>query len=156
MLSRSKQFLVLFLALALGAGRASSGEVSPSIRYNRDIRPIFAENCLLCHGPDNNRRKAKLRLDVRDSALDRKAIVPGKPEDSLLVQHIFTTNANDIMPPPSTHKALTAEEKKALKDWIAQGAQYEKHWAYIQPVRPAVPAVRETSMVREAIDAFTL
>ena len=156
MLSRSKQFLVLLLALALGAGRAISGDVGQSIRYNRDIRPIFAENCLLCHGPDNNRRKAKLRLDVRDNALGLKAIVPGKPEDSLLVQHIFTTNADDIMPPPSTHKALTPEEKKTLKEWIAQGAQYEKHWAYIKPVRPAVPAVKEQGLVRDPIDAFIL
>jgi hypothetical protein len=156
MLSRSKQFSLLLLALALGTGRAFPSDVASSIRYNRDIRPIFAENCLLCHGPDNNRRKAKLRLDVRDSAVGLKAIVPGKPEDSLLVQHIFTTNADDIMPPPAKHKALTAEEKKTLKEWIAQGAPYEKHWAYIKPMRPAVPAVKEKARVRDPIDAFIL
>jgi hypothetical protein len=156
MLSPRNRFLVLLLALALSAGRALGGEAGQSIRFNRDIRPIFAENCLLCHGPDNNRRKAKLRLDVRDVALGRKAIVPGKPEDSLLVQHIFSTNADDLMPPPNTHKSLTAEEKKMLKEWIAQGAQFEPHWAYIKPVRPAVPAVKDQAFVRDPIDAFIL
>jgi hypothetical protein len=156
MLSPIKRFPVLLLALALGAGRALGGEAGQSIRFNRDIRPIFAENCLLCHGPDNNRRKAKLRLDVRDIALGRKAIMPGKPEESLLVQHIFATNADDVMPPPSTHKALTAGEKKTLRDWIAQGAQYEPHWAYIKPVRPAVPAVKNQALVRNPMDAFIL
>jgi hypothetical protein len=132
------------------------GEAGPSIRFNRDIRPIFAENCLLCHGPDNNRRKAKLRLDVRDSALGLKAIVPGKPEESLLVQHIFATTADDLMPPPNTHKALTVEEKNTLKEWITQGAKYEPHWAYIKPVRTAVPAVKDQAFARDPIDAFIL
>jgi mono/diheme cytochrome c family protein len=122
MLSPFNRFVRLLLALALGAGRALCAEAGQTIRFNRDIRPIFAENCLLCHGPDKNRRKAKLRLDVRETALDLKAIVPGKPEESLLVQHIFATNADDLMPPPDTHKALTAEEKKTLKEWITQGA----------------------------------
>ncbi len=156
MLSPRKWFLTLLLALALGEGRSFSSDTGQSVRFNRDIRPIFAENCLLCHGPDNNRRKAKLRLDVREIALGLKAIVPGQPDKSLLVQHIFTTNADDIMPPPSTHKSLSAEEKKTLKEWIAQGAQYEPHWAYIQPVRPAIPAVKNQAFVRTPIDAFIL
>jgi hypothetical protein len=156
MLSRLKPFLVLLLALAWSEGNALGGDSGPSIRFNRDIRPIFSENCLLCHGADKNRRKAKLRLDVRDSALERKAIVPGNPEKSLLVQHIFTTNADDIMPPPATHKTLTVGEKKLLKDWIAQGAQYEAHWAYIKPVRAAVPVVKDKAFVRDPIDAFIL
>ncbi len=150
------RFLVLLLALALGTGTAFAGDSVPSIRFNRDIRPIFAENCLLCHGPDNNRRKAKLRLDVRESALGLKVIVPGNPEESLLVKHIFTTNADEVMPPPGTHKSLTLEEKETLKEWIAQGAKYEPHWAYIKPVRPVVPAVQDQAFVSNPIDAFIL
>src|SRR5271156_549894 len=95
------RFGSLLMALALGAGDALGAQAEQNIRFNRDIRPIFSENCLLCHGPDKNRRKAKLRLDVRETALDLKAIVPGKPEESLLIQHIYTTNADDLMPPPS-------------------------------------------------------
>jgi hypothetical protein len=156
MLSPFKRFVGLLLALALGAGRGICAEAGQTIRFNRDIRPIFAENCLICHGSDKNRRKAKLRLDVRETALDLKAIVPGKPEASLLVQHIFATNAEDLMPPPDTHKALTAAEKETLKQWIAQGAPYEPHWAYIKPVRPAIPTVKDSAFVRGPIDAFIL
>jgi hypothetical protein len=156
MLSPFKRLFFLLVALALGAGRGLCGEAGQTIRFNRDIRPILSENCLLCHGADKNRRKAKLRLDVREVALDLKAIVPGKPEASLLVQHIYATNADDLMPPADTHKTLTAAEKETLKQWIAQGAQYEPHWAYIRPVRPAIPAVKDSAFVREPIDAFVL
>jgi hypothetical protein len=156
MLSPFKQCLCVLLALALGAGRGLCADASQTLRFNRDIRPILSENCLLCHGPDKNRRKAKLRLDVRDVAVDLKAIVPGKPDESLLVQHIFATKPDDLMPPPETHKSLTAAEKETLKEWIAQGAPYEAHWAYIKPVRAAIPAVKDASFVREPIDAFVL
>src|SRR5580658_6786566 len=105
--------VILLLAfLAWSEGEVLCADAGQAIRFNRDIRPIFSENCLLCHGPDKNRRKAKLRLDVRETALDLKAIVPGKPAESLLIQHIYATNADDVMPPPSTHKTLTAEEKR--------------------------------------------
>src|ERR1700678_880843 len=147
MLSPFKRLLFLLLALALGAGKGLCADAGQTIRFNRDIRPILSENCLLCHGADKNRRKAKLRLDVREVALDLKAIVPGKPEASLLVQHIYATNADDLMPPPDTHKALTPAEKETLKEWIAQGAQYEPHWAYIKPVRAAIPAVKDSAFV---------
>ncbi|HEY3862976.1 MAG TPA: DUF1553 domain-containing protein [Verrucomicrobiae bacterium] len=156
MLSSVKHLIFSLLALAAVAPGSARAQASHPVRFNRDIRPIFSENCLLCHGPDKNRRKAKLRLDARDIALDLKAIVPGKPEQSLLIQHIESTNADEMMPPPSTHKALTAEEKKTLRDWITQGAEYEPHWAYIKPVRPAVPRVKHSDWVRNPIDAFVL
>jgi hypothetical protein len=156
MLAPTTRFVFLLLAFTWGAGEALCADAGPAIRFNRDIRPIFSENCLLCHGPDKDRRKAKLRLDVRESALDLKAIVPGKPEESLLVQRIYATKADDLMPPPDTHKSLTDEEKKTLKAWIAQGAQYEPHWAYIKPVRPAIPVVKHAALARDPIDAFIL
>src|SRR5213082_3449200 len=105
---------VLGLALLVGSALAfadspASGSPAPpaKIGYNRDIRPILSENCFACHGPDKNQRKAKLRLDVREVAIEREAIVPGKPEASKVVQHIFSTDPDEIMPPPKTHKTLT-------------------------------------------------
>ncbi len=137
----------------MGIGHARAAE---KILFNRDVRPILAENCYLCHGPDKGRRKAKLRLDVREVALERGAIVPGKPAESKLIDHIFAKDPDDRMPPPSTDKALTDAEKDLLKRWIAAGAQYQPHWAYIRLERPAVPQVQNSKWVREPIDAFIL
>src|SRR6516225_11374708 len=95
------------------------------VQFNRDVRLILSENCYACHGPDKNQRKAKLRLDVREVALERGAIVPGKPTDSKLVQHIFSSDPDETMPPPKTEKVLTQVQKELLKQWIAEGAPYE-------------------------------
>src|SRR5437867_11730158 len=92
------------------------------IHFNRDVRPILSENCFACHGPDKNQRKGKLRLDVREAALDKKAIVPGKPDESELVKRLYTTNTDDVMPPPESHKEMSPEQKTLLERWIAQGA----------------------------------
>ena len=81
------------------------------IDYNRDIRPILSDNCFHCHGPDKNHRKGKLRLDDRDAAVAKKAIVPGKPDESELVDRIFTDDADELMPPPKSHKTLTDAQK---------------------------------------------
>ena len=102
---------VSFLALAIVSTQASA---QARIEYNRDVRPILAENCFACHGPDSASRKAKLRLDKRDEAI-KKAIVPGKAPESRLVKRIFTTEAKDIMPPAKTHKKLTAAQKETIK-----------------------------------------
>jgi Protein of unknown function (DUF1553)/Protein of unknown function (DUF1549)/Planctomycete cytochrome C len=126
------------------------------VEFNRDIRPILSENCYACHGPDKNRRKAKLRLDERASAVGTKAIVPGKPDESELVARVFDDDDEAVMPPPTTHKTLTPAQKDLLKQWIAQGAQYQAHWSYVPPERPPVPAVRNASWVRNPIDAFIL
>jgi len=110
-----------------------SGAATNAVEFNRDVRPILAENCFACHGPDKNQRKAKLRLDVREAAVDREAIVPGKPEQSKLVEHILSSDPDEVMPPPKTRKTLTTQQKELLKQWIAAGAEYESHWAYIKP-----------------------
>src|SRR5437867_1029516 len=109
------------------------------ISYNRDIRPVLSDKCFFCHGPDANKRKGKLRLDIREEALAKKAFVPGKAEESELVRRIFTTDADDQMPPPASHRTLTEAQKQLLRAWIAQGAKYERHWAYLPPARPSVP-----------------
>src|SRR6266566_3227681 len=122
------------------------------IQFNRDIRPILSENCFACHGPDKNQRKAKLRLDVREVAIEREAIVPGKPLESKLVEHIYTTNEDDIMPPLKTHKTLSPAQKQLLKAWVAAGAEYEPHWAYIPPQRRPPPTTKDAQWVRNPID----
>jgi hypothetical protein len=110
-----------------------------AISYNRDIRPILSDNCFYCHGPDPNKRKAKLRLDIREEALKKEAFVPGQPEKSELVRRIFATDSEDMMPPPKSNKKLEPTQKETLRKWIAAGAKYEGHWAYQKPVKPSVP-----------------
>ena len=114
------------------------GRRRAQLRFNRDIRPILSDNCFLCHGPDKNKRKAKLRLDDRAIALEKKAIVPGDVSKSELVRRIFTNDPDDQMPPPDSGKHLTAAQRELLKKWIAAGAEYQPQWAYVVPVRPAV------------------
>ena len=112
--------------------RAADG--APSIRFGRDILPILSANCFECHGPDEKARKAKLRLDIRDSALT--VITPGKSGASELVRRI-TVGPDEVMPPPRTNRKLTAPQKEMLRRWIDEGAAWGKHWAYETPVRPA-------------------
>ena len=120
-------------------GQVLPGLAAESISYNRDIRPVLSDNCFHCHGPDQKTRKGKFRLDVREDAVAKGAIVPGKPAESEIITRIFTANADDLMPPAETHKKLTQAQKELLRRWIAGGAKYEKHWAYVAPVKPATP-----------------
>src|SRR6266576_774237 len=124
----------------LAAMSANAANSTNQLQFNRDIRPILSENCFVCHGPDKNNRKAKLRLDVREVALEKGAIVPGKPEKSELVSRIFNTNEDDVMPPLKSNKKLTPVQRNLLQQWIAEGAEYQPHWAYIKPTRPSVPS----------------
>jgi len=126
------------------------------IKFNRDVRPILAENCFVCHGPDKNNRKGKLRLDVREVALERGAIVPGKPGESKLVANIFSTDPEETMPPPKSHKTLSGEQKELLRRWVAAGAKYEPHWAYIKPERFPIPSTQRPGWVRTPVDAFIM
>src|SRR5205823_5662506 len=110
------------------------------LEYNRDVRPILAENCFACHGPDSAARKAGLRLDRAEEATALRnghaAIVKGNPGASEMVRRISTAPAALRMPPASTGKKLTPQQAATLTRWVAEGAEYEKHWAYIPPVRP--------------------
>lgn len=142
------------------ASKPTSASVNRTIFYNRDVRPIFSENCFACHGPDSAARKAGLRLDRFDDAIAKRkgdpAIVPGQPDRSALVARIFATDPDDIMPPPKSHKKLTDQQKQTLKQWIVEGAEYELHWAYIPPKRPELPKVQNPSWLRNPIDNFIL
>jgi len=130
------------------------------VRYNRDIRPILAENCYQCHGPDQNQRKAELRLDQEEGARadlgGRRAIVPGRPEESELIRRVTAADPDERMPPASTGKALSARQVELLRQWIAAGARWEAHWSFVPPQRPEPPQVGDPSWVRNPIDAFIL
>ncbi len=137
-------------------------EAAPAqISFNRDVRAILSENCYTCHGPDAAARKGKLRLDVREAAIaERKggafAIVPDDVEESELVYRILTDDPDEVMPPPESKMTLTKAQKATLKQWIAEGAKYEKHWAYERPKRGTLPKVENTKWSRNEIDRFIL
>ncbi|MFM9024143.1 MAG: DUF1553 domain-containing protein [Planctomycetaceae bacterium] len=141
--------LVLLTSIRLAVG-------AEEISYNRDIRPILVEHCFGCHGADSAARKADLRLDQRDSAVESGAIVPGEPDSSAMLDRIFADDPDEVMPPSTTKKALTTPQKDLLVAWIEAGAAYEPHWAFIPPVRPAAPAVQDAAWVRNPIDRFIL
>ncbi len=154
------KFRPLFLPLlclaslpALGAGT-----LPEKIEYNRDIRPILSDNCFHCHGPDANHRKAKLRLDVRADALEKKAFVPGKSGESELVKRLHLTDPEEMMPPPDSNKKLSTHQQELLKRWVDQGAEYQQHWSYEKPVKAAVPAGQNAVdfLVRQRLDQLGL
>lgn len=126
--------LVAALLLACGVGPAAE-----RVEFNRDVRPILSENCFACHGPDGNARQADLRLDRREDAMARGVLQPGDASASRLVQRIHQENLALVMPPVATDKKLTGEQKEILSEWIAQGAEYQEHWAYLKPQRPSAP-----------------
>jgi len=135
------------------------------VDFNWHIRPILSDRCFSCHGPDENKRQANLRFDTQEGAfaavdtlfgVPRFAIVPGHPEQSLLVQRIFSASQDSIMPPVDSHLSLSDYEKQLLRRWIAQGAQWKNHWAFAAPERPEVPTVAKKGWDKNPIDAFVL
>ncbi len=145
----------------LAAVTAAGAQTARAVDYLRDVRPILAGKCFACHGADDAARQAGLRLDERDAAIAQldsgeRAIVPGKPDDSALLARITSSDAQFAMPPAETGKKLSPQEVATLRAWIAADAPYARHWAYVKPVRPALPAVRRGNWPRGAIDHFVL
>jgi Protein of unknown function (DUF1553)/Protein of unknown function (DUF1549)/Planctomycete cytochrome C len=163
-LSRSTSRVVrnLLTASALSILAAELCAVpSQEVRYSRDVRAILSDRCFECHGSDPSGRKADLRLDQREHAIaDRggwAAIVPGDVEASEIWARITSDDPDEVMPPPSAKKLLLDEEQQAvIKQWITEGADYEEHWAFVAPKRPATPAVSEAAWGRNELDAFIL
>ena len=124
------------------------------VDFNRDVRPILTDACFSCHGSDEKARKADLRLDVRDEALKAKSIVPGKPTESEIVRRILSTAKDEQMPPPKSGKKVTPAQLETLKMWIAEGAEYRGHWAFIPPKSSEIPKLATQS--KNPIDAFVL
>lgn len=148
---------------ALGAIAGATARAAPSaVNYDRDIRPILANNCYKCHGPDEKDREAGLRLDLRDVATKPlesgdTAIVAGKPDESELVARINSTDDDQRMPPPKSNKRLTDAQRDLLKRWIAEGAKFDRHWSYVRPERAPVPQVEAAAdWLRNPIDNFIL
>lgn len=142
-------------------GAPGAHAATPQLSYNDHIQPILAENCFHCHGPDSGTRKGKLRLDRAEFATARRgdhdpAIVPGKPDASPVIERILSKDSEEVMPPPDTHKTLKPAEIALLQRWIAEGAQYQEHWSFIAPTRPAVPVAAGAvkKWVRTPIDHF--
>ncbi len=141
--------LVFFCWVILGSPAAAQ-----SIDFSREIRPILAEHCFACHGPDAAARQAELRLDIRQEAIDAGAIVPHNPEASDLVDRIRTRDRDLMMPPAEFPKRLSSEQKKLLERWIREGASYREHWAWTPPQQPPLPDVNNAGWVRNPIDRF--
>jgi hypothetical protein len=130
------------------------------VQYARDIQPILSGRCFACHGPDAKTRKAGLRLDIPEGATKllrsgERAVVPGDPKNSALVARIFSSG-KDRMPPKNSHKTLKAAERQLLKRWVEEGAEYQPHWAFIPPKRPALPVTKTAGWARNALDRFVL
>ena len=157
----SQATLLVWLGAQILIGRGVlGGEGQARLEFNRDIRPILSEQCFTCHGFDTHQRKGQLRLDIRDEALHggksgKPAIVSGRPESSELVRRLLTTDPEDLMPPPDSGKSLTAAQRETLRRWVAEGAVYQEHWAFLAPKTPVTPAIRSNSWVRNPIDFFT-
>ncbi len=145
--------------MILAANVAASAE-PPLVSFNRDIRPILTDNCYACHGPDKNKREAGLRLDKPDGATAElesgaTAIVPGDIAKSELVRRITSSDEHERMPPPEHPKRLTPKQIELLTAWVAQGGEYEPHWAFSTPTQPEVPAVDfPQAPLRNPIDHF--
>ena len=126
-----------------------------AVDFNKEVRPLLASKCYACHGPDEEGRKAKLRLDLREGALKNEVIVPGKVEESEFHYRIRSDDPEEIMPPPESHATLTEKEKELLEKWIKEGAEYDKHWAFVAPVASDPPA-KGSEWVRNEIDSFII
>jgi hypothetical protein len=152
------------LVVAVSCGVAFSAVKSDpksQIGFNHDIRPILADNCYACHGPDAEKRKAGLRLDLKEGAFaqlksDNYAIVPGDPAKSELIARLETQDEDELMPPRKTGKQLTATQIDLLKRWIAQGAEWQGHWSFGKPQRAPLPEAKYQRWPRNPIDHFIL
>ncbi len=143
----------LLVLLGVFAVPSLASAAEKPIDFNRDVRPILSDKCFACHGPDKKHRKADLRLDVEKDALASGVLAPGKPAESSLVERI-TAEKTGRMPPVKSGKKLTPTEIDILKRWIASGAKYATHWAFVPPVKHAPPTTRHPTA--SWIDAFVL
>jgi hypothetical protein len=154
-------FLTAFLMSAVLMSAGAVAEPAAPIDFSRDVRPILANYCFPCHGPDDKARKAGLRLDTQHGATaelpsGNRAIIPGKPGDCAALERIRDQDPSAVMPPAKLGKKPKAAEVEILTRWIEQGARYATHWAYVPPVRHPLPAVDDRSWPKDAIDNFIL
>ncbi|MEC7724316.1 MAG: DUF1549 domain-containing protein, partial [Planctomycetota bacterium] len=118
----------------------TTAQSTPS--YSRDVRPILSETCFACHGPDEGAREADLRLDVEGHGLGRE-----------LLRRITAADPSEAMPPPHAGKALSPSQVETLRAWVADGAKYERHWAFVRPQRPALPTGTDANPIDRFVRA---
>jgi hypothetical protein len=153
---------LLLVCTSVSTGLAQTA--AEPVSFNRDIRPILADRCFHCHGPDEHERQSDLRLDRsggEDGAYrtseDSTAIKPRSLETSAVWQRIVSKDPDERMPPPDAQKKpLTDREKQLVKLWIEQGAEYEDHWTFVAPRKPAKPRVSNQDWSDQSIDLFVL
>jgi hypothetical protein len=147
--------ILLFLAAPMAAAEPAAPD------FNREVRPILSAHCFKCHGPDEKVREAGLRLDRREAATAKLeseaiAIVPGQPEKSELIRRVFSADEGELMPPPAANKALSPEQRETLRRWIAAGAEYAPHWAFVPPKQLPLPPIKQADWPTNPIDHFVL
>ncbi|MFO1003128.1 MAG: DUF1549 domain-containing protein, partial [Planctomycetaceae bacterium] len=127
-----------------------------AIRFGQDVLPILSTNCFACHGPDESVRKGNLRLDVEQDAKAAHdsgvTIVPGNPDDSILIQRILSTDPDVVMPPPDSHKELKPEQIDTLKQWIKEGAVWGRHWSFEPILRPQNSVSDSSTAIDEIVE----
>ena len=153
--------LSVVVAIACVGNVRGDEPLPATVEFNRDIRPILADTCFTCHGPDQNKREAKLRLDTEEGARanredGKSTIVAGKPDESEIIRRITATNADERMPPAESNKTLSPRQIALVRKWVEQGAPWQKHWSLIPPVRHKPPAVAREEWVRNPVDRFIL
>jgi len=149
------------LAVCFAVSNAVAADPLPkTVRFNRDIRPLLSDRCYKCHGPDSTQRKADLRLDTKAGLFAKRGdvtpVVPLKTAASELLRRITSPDPDVKMPPPTSGRKLSKAEIALIRKWVAQGANWEPHWAFIPPKKPRVPDVRNRERVVNPIDAFVL
>jgi hypothetical protein len=143
--------------LSTVSARIQKTPAKSSVDFNREVRPILSDNCFACHGPDENQRKAKLRLDTKEGAFAKTGVITaGDASKSRLYQRISTKDENRVMPPASSGHKLSEKQIETIKRWIDEGAQWNEHWAFIPPKRPEIPKVTNSAWARTPIDNFIL
>lgn len=166
-LNKLFSLFILLLLTNCGINKPEEVEVAykklpEKIDFNFHVRPILSDRCFNCHGPDENARKANLRLDVEESIFKKIhgketfAVVAGQPEKSELVARILSDDPEMVMPSPESNLSLTPEEKAILIKWVEQGAEWKTHWAYTPPEKSNLPNVENPSWPRNEIDFFVL
>ncbi|MBC7817808.1 MAG: DUF1549 domain-containing protein, partial [Planctomycetaceae bacterium] len=139
---------------------AADAPIPEVVEFNRDVRPILSETCYACHGPDANKREAELRLDTEAGLFGAnsktKPVVAGTPGESELIKRVTSSDSEQLMPPVDSGKKLSPRDIAVLKKWVEQGAKWQGHWAYLKPVRAAVPKGNEAGFTRNDIDRFLL
>ena len=142
-------FLALIAALQLPQTVKAQNDQLQQADFS-EVRKILSENCFACHGPDEHAREADLRLDIRDGLVESEVVVAGKPDQSLLMERVLSSDPDEVMPPPSSGQ-LTETDKQTLRNWIKNGANYEEHWAFVPPKRPQPPII-STLLEADSID----